>query len=272
MSNLIFPLLFSWYSFFSVNATDGYFKDGLFYNSNPALNKKFENSIYISGKFWDSDTKIAEFLGFRSNFSLDFVFYNFGYFPYSGLVPDDYLNLNYAAFAYKVALGYVIPFESNFFFGIQPQYQRFEYHNFYAEGITLNIGLLGIFGSSNLPIQIYFRDFGFGSNQGFNFPASFNFETGYYFKERIFLNAKFTQDFAEGLDKFFKKQYLISVTGFYNFRHIIWPGFSFYLGDDLRIASFQLKIRPKGRLGIFYSVVLRKEHFGPVQSLTLGVE
>jgi hypothetical protein len=265
-------LLLSWYSFFTVNAADGYFRNGLSFNSNPALNKKFENSIFISGKLWDSETKIAQLSGFKSNFAFDFVFYNFGYFPYSGLVPDDYLNLNYAAFAYKVAVGYVIPIESNFFFGIQPQYQRFEYHNFYAEGITLNIGFLGIFSSSNLPIQIYLRDFGFGSNQGFNFPASFNFETGYHFKEKIFLNARFTQNFAEGLDNFFKRQYFISITGFYDFKHAVWPGLSFYLGDDLRIASFQLKIKPKGRLSIFYSVVLRKANFQPVQSLTLGVE
>lgn len=264
--------LLSWYSFFGVDAIGGYHKTYFFYNSNPALFNKFQNCVLISGKFWDTETKIAELNIFKSNFNFNFIFYNFGFFSYSGTIPDDFSNLQYSAFAYKLALGYVIPFDSTFFFGIKPQFNRFEYHNFCAEGFTMNLGLLYAFPRVPLSLQIFLKDFGFGSSEGYSFPSSFNIGANYVFKDRLSLDMLLSQDISNGLNALLKRDYYLSINSAYILKESIRTGVNFYVGDDLRISSIFLKLKPRNRVAIFYMITFRKQGFGPMQSLTLGVE
>ncbi|MEO0198994.1 MAG: hypothetical protein ABIM21_03915 [candidate division WOR-3 bacterium] len=268
----IYWLLLSWYSFFGVDAFGGYHKKSFLYNSNPALISKFENSVLVSGKFWDNETKIAELNIFKSSFNFNFTFYNFGLFSYSSTIPDDFSNLQYAAFAYKLALGYVIPFDSTFFFGIKAQYNRFEYHNFFAEGFTINLGSLYTFPKVPVSLQIFLKDFGISSSEGYSFPSSLNIGAGYIFKNKLFFDLLLSQNISEGLNYVLKHDYYLSLSSAYAFRESIRSGVSFYAGDDLRISTIFLKFKPRNRMAIFYTITLRKEGFGPIQSLTLGVE
>jgi len=268
----LFYILLSWYSFFNYSPFEGFHGAKGMYKSNPALIPLHNGTLSVSGSFLDEDTKVAELNLFRSNFRLNFIFYNFGTFNYSGYYPDDFVRLSYSAFAYKISLGYAIPLDSCLFLGIEPQYHRYEYLNSYAEGITTNFGLFHKINLWNLYYEIYLKNFGFGSSEGYNFPSTFNLGIGIRPRPSFLFYFNYSQDISFGLEETFKRFYTIQLSGLYYGFKSFTPALTIFLGDELRVGRFSMKWNLKGRFFVFYSVEFRKSGFGLSHSATVGVE
>ncbi len=271
MIKVLLNIVISWYSFFSVNPLENKLLGFDFVCGNPAQFGAGAKLASLSSALWGYDTQVSELLLLRNRFWVDFVFYDFGSFRFANIYPDDEVNLNYDAFAYKVSVGYVIPLESSMYLGIAPQYNRFEYFNRAAEGFTANIGFYHSV-KTRFNYEIFLKDFGLSSSEDFNFPASLNLAFGLEpfrnFGIKLILRKYVSDNF---LDSFTKGMRFISSIN-YIYRDVFGPNVNFYLGDDFRIFDVGIKFRILKSFFVGYDLTLRKNGFVPVHTFTLGVK
>jgi len=272
MPSFLLFSLFSWYSFFKVSPSLGNYNGGLFLNGDPAQLRVLEKFVAVSGGVWDEYSKIVDLSAIWKGVGFNFVFYNFGDFRYSGLVPDDETNLRYSAFAYKIGFGYSIAFDRNLYFGISPQYQRFEYYNQYAEGFTMNVGLLHLVRRVGLHYEIFLRDFGLSSSEGYNFPGTFNASIGFSPRPNINLNYLYSKEISNGRGDFIAKGVVHRFGGVYRYKDLLIPSIALYLGDELRLFNIGLKFKILKSAFVYYNFTYRKSGFSPIHIFTLGVE
>ncbi|MDI6851460.1 MAG: hypothetical protein QMD82_05945 [bacterium] len=271
VSFILFSLL-SWYSFFKVSPSLGNYKEGLFFNGNPAQFRNIKKLVAVSGGLWDEYSKIVDLSSIWNGIGFNFVFYNFGDFRYSGFVPDDETNLRYSAFAYKIGFGYSIAFDRNLYFGILPQYQRFEYYNQYAEGFTMNIGILHLIRGLRLYYEIFLRDFGLSSSEGYNFPGTFNAVIGFSPRQYIVLNYLYTKEISNGIGDFIAKGVVHRLGAAYSYKDLLNPSIALYLGDELRLFNIGLKFKFLKNAFVYYNFTFRKSGFSPIHNFTVGAE
>ncbi len=273
MSNMILSLLLSWYSFFSINSFGQNSTDQYFYYGNPAVAAELNALCAVSGGFWDRDSRIAELNYFRKNFHIDFVFYNLGNFRYSSEIPVDEANsLTYSAFAYKFSIGYAIAFDRNLFWGIEPQYHRFEYYNQFAEGFTFNTGILHRLTKVPMYYEVFLRNFGLSSSEGYNFPGTLNLGIGYFTRSNLSFYYQYIRKITDEGFSLLGRGVHQEFSARYVFKDIVRPSFTLYLGDDLRLTTVSVKVSTFKKFFIVYDFTYRKGGFEPVHMLTLGVE
>jgi hypothetical protein len=271
MGTIAFLTLFSWYSFFKISPFLGNYKGNLLVDGNPAQFRSLGKVAAVSGSFWDQDTRIAELSGVFKGVGFNFLFYDFGNFRYAGFIPDDETNLNFSAFAYKIGLGYSLAFDKDLYFGIFPQYHRFEYYNQYAEGFTMNVGLLHYITRYRFYYEIFLKDFGLSSSEDYNFPGTFNAGIGFILRPNAVVNYLYCKEIADGGD-FIAKGVIHRLGGVYSYKNMLIPSFALYLGDDLRLFNFGLKFNFLKNAFLSYNFTLRKSGFSPVHNFTVGVE
>ncbi|HOK23690.1 MAG TPA: hypothetical protein PKU94_07430 [Candidatus Hydrothermia bacterium] len=272
MVNMILATLLSWYSFFNITPFSSNATEELYYNGNPATVAEVEFLSAVSGAYWDRDSRLAEVNYFNKRFNVDFVFYNFGNFKYSGNFPVDDISITYSAFAYKFAVGYALALDKNLYFGIQPQYHRFEYYNQKADGFTFNTGLFHKLPPIHLHYGIFLRNFGLSSSEGYNFPGTLNLDIGYSPHSKVMLYYRYVRNVSDGALGIFGEGVNHEISARYDYRGMVKPSISLYMGDDLRVGTVSIKVNTSGRLFVLYDFTYRTNGFGPIHMITVGVE